>query len=97
MTDYGDLWRTGIAALTFYHLLYSSGDCTQNCGEWAEWGECSEPCGPGFQKRQRDCPEPEENLGNACPVEDVKSCKIMECDTGKTLALITNPKHVILR
>ncbi|PFX28248.1 Proprotein convertase subtilisin/kexin type 6 [Stylophora pistillata] len=49
---------------------------------WSYWGECSEKCGKGTQKRYRKCTNPPpENNGRDCkgPSEDLRSCRGYRC------------------
>ncbi|WAR26193.1 HMCN1-like protein, partial [Mya arenaria] len=51
-------------------------------GSWAEWEECSQPCGGGIRRRQRLCDSPEPRHGGAdCkgPSEETGLCNEQEC------------------
>ena len=42
--------------------------CPVNCeGEWAEWSECSEPCGGGSRERQYNITKQPQYGGTSCP------------------------------
>lgn len=58
--------------------------CPVNCeGEWAEWSECSEPCGGGSRERQYNITKQPQYGGTSCPfVNKMKQrdeCNKQEC------------------
>jgi len=55
-------------------------ECPVDCGgDFAEWEECSEPCGGGTQTRQYAVSEPAANGGTACPAAQTRKCNEQPC------------------
>jgi len=56
--------------------------CPVDCvmGNWSQWSQCDEPCGPGVQTRERNVSVPASHGGRACsnPVEQ-RNCTIGPC------------------
>eukprot|EP01013_Petalomonas_cantuscygni_P015357 TRINITY_DN3164_c0_g1_i1.p1 TRINITY_DN3164_c0_g1~~TRINITY_DN3164_c0_g1_i1.p1 ORF type:complete len:6949 (+),score=1286.42 TRINITY_DN3164_c0_g1_i1:147-20993(+) len=56
--------------------------CPVDCvvSPWSAWGACSEPCGPGTQKRKRAVLTDAQYGGEACPaLEQSQDCDVTPC------------------
>ena len=55
-------------------------------GDWSDWTECDQPCGPGLQYRFRESLLDQDEMGIVCP-PDVESddCNIQECGTSSQI------------
>ena len=49
-------------------------------GNWTEWSSCSVTCGPGTQRRTRQC-KPPRHGGKDCqgPTEETRDCNDKPC------------------
>ena len=51
-------------------------------GEWSDFSECSEKCGPGVQSRRRECNNPLPAFGGKVCIGEAtqqRECKLREC------------------